>query len=105
MEFVTVIGTHLVIELPALLVDKLCIHTGNGYKAICWVMARCSEVENPSTETIAAHINFMVKNVLNGDEVATQLPRAQVRIKSTTYCKSHFTRPRLDGRSGIVPWR
>lgn len=63
MDFTTVGGKHLVIRIPHNVFDKLRSSLGNGYKAGCWVVGRCGEVDTLPVEAIARHISIMAKNL------------------------------------------
>lgn len=63
MDFTTVGGKHLVIRIPHNVFDKLRSSLGNGYKAGCWVVGRCGEVDTLPVEAIARHISMMAKNL------------------------------------------
>lgn len=48
MEFVISSDVRLKIQVPS----EICYPAGNGYKAVCWVVAHCKEVENISVEAM-----------------------------------------------------
>ena len=61
MDFTTTSGKHLRIRVPLTLFDNLSLKIGNGYKAGCWIAARCNEVERLSHETIERYVNMMAR--------------------------------------------
>ena len=75
MEFTTTSGKHLRIHVPLTLFDDLSLRIGNGYKAGCWVVARCNEVERLSRATIEQYVNIMPRQICQ----QVTMPRIEVR--------------------------
>ena len=64
IDFTTASGKHLRIRVPLNVFGQLSVLIGNGYKAGCWVVARCNEVEN-FFETIERYVNIMAQMKLH----------------------------------------
>ena len=75
MDFTTTSGKHLRIRVPLTLFDDLSLKIGNGYKAGCWVVARCNEVERLSHETIEQYVNIMARQICQ----QVTMPRIEVQ--------------------------
>jgi hypothetical protein len=63
MDFTTTSGKHLRVRVPLTLFDDLSLKIGNAYKANCWIVARCNEVERLSHETIERYVNMMARQI------------------------------------------
>jgi len=63
MDFTTTSGKHLLVRVPLTLFDDLSLKIGNSYKANCWIVARCNEVERLSHETIERYVNMMARQI------------------------------------------
>ena len=75
MDFATASGKHLRIRVPLTLFDDLILKIGNGYKAGCWVVARCNEVERLSRATIEQYVNIMPRQICQ----QVTMPRIEVQ--------------------------
>lgn len=64
IDFTTASGKHLRVLVPLATFDDLSLHLGNGYKAGCWVAARCREVESLSDFTIEKYVNMLIDTKL-----------------------------------------
>ena len=49
----------LELHVPRSLFDALCARLGNAYKAECWAVARYSEVDTLSSQSIESYVNIM----------------------------------------------
>lgn len=61
IDFTSISGKNLRIRVSLILFDNLSLKTGNNYKAGCWVVARCNEVEGLSIEAIERYINMVTR--------------------------------------------
>ena len=64
MDFTTVLGKHLHVSVPISVFARLSQRLGSNYKADCWIVVRCSEVEPLSAETVQQYINMMVGEIV-----------------------------------------
>lgn len=70
---------NLRISIPLDSFDQICMHAGNAYQAIRWIIVHCDEVGTLSVNAIEQYLNMMALMLADKNQEPAFVPNIKVR--------------------------